>query len=130
MPPVTFTARDLLKGKVVKPSYYRVRIDGVEERLSANGASTNWFIEGTILKDADSGSEEFAGVPTPHWMFNSKALGFAVPLLDEFDVEVKPGMRFDFASLAGKECDVFIGNKTYEGRLVNEINHQYRKMKA
>lgn len=137
MPIISFTERDLLRGVVVEPAWYRVRIDEVGESLAASGKTTNYPVEGTILFNADTGATKFkdangneqslAGVPTPAgWMFNSGAIGFAVGYLAAFGVDVKAGQRIDLAASKGKELDVFIENDTYQGRLVNRINHKYR----
>lgn len=136
MPIIQLSERDLLRSVVVEPAWYRVRIDEVGEALSSKGTSTNYPIDGTILFNGDTGATKFidankkeqitAGVPTPMWMFNSGALGFAVGFLQSLGADAKPGMRIDLAAAKGKEIDVFIENDTYQGRLVNRINHKYR----
>lgn len=130
-PVVSFSDRDLLRGKIVTPAWYRVRIESVGEapaKQSDKGPSTNYPVEGTILFDGDTGSTEFAGTPID-WNFNSKAIGFAVGFLSAFGVEVKAGTRFDLNASAGKELDVFIENDTYQGRLVHRVNHKYRPIR-
>jgi len=128
MPVITFAEKDLLRGKVVTPGWYRVRIDGIGEAPSKDGGSTNYPVEGTILINADNGDSEFAGVPLD-WNFNSKAIGFAVGFLQAFGVDVKAGARFDLNAAMGKEIEVFVENDTYQGRLVNRVNHKYRGAK-
>ena len=125
MPTVTFSEKELLRGTVVEPSWYRVRIDAVGEKPSKDGGSTNYPVEATILKNADNGNTQYSNVPVD-WMFNSKAISFAVGFLKAFGVEVKSGMRFDLAAAEGKEVEVFIENDTYQGRTVNRVNHKYR----
>lgn len=125
MPVISFSEKDLLRGKPVPPAWYRVRVDAIGEALSKDGGSTNYPTEATILFNADTGEKEYAGTPLD-WNFNSKAIGFAVGFLAAFGVEVKAGARFDLASAAGKELDVFVENDTYQGRLVNRVNHKYR----
>jgi hypothetical protein len=116
----------MLRGKVVTPAWYRVKIDGIGEAPSKDGGSTNYPVEGTIIRNADDGNEEFAGVPLD-WNFNSKAIGFAVGFLQSFGVDIEPGKRFELKSAEGRELDVFVENDTYQGRLVNRVNHKYRK---
>ncbi len=128
-PTISFGARDILRGKPVDPAWYRMRIEGVGESLSKDGNSTNYPVEGTILFNGDNGNTEFQGVPID-WNFNSKAIGFAVGFLAAFGVEAKAGQRFDLNNAAGKELDVFVENDTYQGRLVNRVNHKYRSPKA
>lgn len=131
MPIIQFSDRDLLRGKLVKPAWYRVRIDGVGEapaKQSDKGPSTNYPVEATILFNGDTGDTEFVNVPVD-WNFNSKAIGFAVGFLQSFGVDVKSGTRFDLKSAEGREVDVFVENDTYQNRLVNRVNHKYRPIK-
>jgi hypothetical protein len=120
-----FSDRDLLRGKIVTPAWYLVRIDAVGEKPSKDGGSTNYPVEGVIIKDADSGSEEFANVPLD-WNFNSKAKGFAVGYFAAFGVTPESGKRYDLSATAGKFLEVFVENGLYEGRTVNRVEHKYR----
>lgn len=129
MPVVQFTQRDLLRGKVVDPAWYVVTIDSIGEGPSKDGGSTNFPVEGTIVKNADNGSEDFAGVPLD-WNFNSKAIGFAVGFLGAFGVDVKAGARFELANAVGKQVEVFVENGEWQGRMVNRVNHKYRTLRA
>ncbi len=132
MPVVQFGERDLLRGKIVTPSWYRVRIETVGEapaKASDKGPSTNYPVEATILFDGETGDTTFANVPVD-WNFNSKAIGFAVGFLQAFGVEVKPNTRFDLKSAEGREVDVFVENDTYQNRMVNRVNHKYRSPKS
>jgi len=128
MPVISFSDRDLMRGKIITPAWYRVKIDTIGEapaKQSEKGPSTNYPVEATILFNGDTGELEFKGVPLD-WNFNSKAIGFAVGFLQSFGVEVKSGTRFDLKSAEGREVDVFVENDTYQGRLVNRVNHKYR----
>lgn len=126
MPFIQFSSRDLLRGKPVEPAWYRMRIEGVGEKLSNDGGSTNYPVEGTILKNADTGSEQFAGVPID-WNFNSKAIGFAIGFLQSLGVEPNATDRFDLNAAAGMEIEVWVENKIFEGRTLNNVTHKYRK---
>jgi hypothetical protein len=125
MPIVTFSERDLMRGKVVEPAWYLVNIDNIGEAPSKDGGSTNYPVEGSILKNADNDSEEFKGVPLD-WNFNSKAIGFAVGFLQAFGVDVKSGARFDLANAVGRQVEIFVENGEWQGRIVNRVNHKYR----
>jgi hypothetical protein len=125
VPMIQFGERDLLRGKVVEPAWYLVRIDSVGEALSKDGGSTNYPVEGTIIKNAETGNEDFKNVPLD-WNFNSKAIGFAVGFLSAFGVDVKAGARFELANAAGKTVEVFVENGEWQGRIVNRVNHKYR----
>lgn len=128
MPIISFSDRDLMRGKVIPPGWYRVIINSVGEapaKASEKGPSTNYPVEATVLFNGDNGDKEYAGVPLD-WNFNSKAIGFAVGFLSAFGVEVKAGTRFDLKSAEGREVDVFVENDTYQNRLINRVNHKYR----
>lgn len=132
MPTVEFGKRDLLRGKLITPGWYRVRIETVGEspaKASEKGPSTNYPVEGTVLFNGDNGDREFEGVPID-WNFNSKAIGFAVGFLQSFGVEVKEGVRFDLKSAEGRELDIYIENDTWQNRMVNRVNHKYRVPRA
>ena len=130
---VSYSERDLLRGRTVTPAWYRIRIDSVGEapaKADPNKTpSTNYPVEGTILFDGETGSTEFANTPID-WNFNSKAMGFSVGFLQAFGVDVKAGVRYDLKSAEGKELDVFVENDTYQGRTVNRVNHKYRTPRA
>lgn len=131
MPVISFSERDLMRGKLVTPAWYRVKIENVGEapaKASEKGPSTNYPVEATIQFNGDTGETNFAGVPID-WNFNSKAIGFAVGYLQSFGVDVKAGTRFDLKSSEGMEIDIFVENDTYQGRLVNRVNHKYRPIK-
>ena len=129
MPVISFSQRDLLRGKIITPAWYRVKIEGVTEKPSNDGGSTNYPVEGTVIRNADTGDEEFTGVPID-WNFNSKAIGFAVGFLEALGISTEAQKRYDLANAAGHEIDVFIENDTYQGRLVNRVNHKYRMPQA
>jgi len=130
MPLITITRKDILRGKLVDPDWYRVKIEDVGEKTSKQGDSQNFPIEGTILFNATTKSEEFKDVPLgPHnWNFNEKAIGFAVGFLEACGVEVPPdGGRFELVACAGKTLDVYVGRGEYDGKPNNKIDHKYRK---
>lgn len=140
MPTIQFSKRDLLRDKLVTPSWYRVLIDTIGEWTpSKDQKSLNMIVEGTILCDAENGSEEFKDVPIGGmgaWSFNTKAQGFALGLIkacaqqlgvepDQIDHTTKIEMKL----LEGKVVDVHIINDSYEGRMKNKVDHGYRAPK-
>lgn len=129
MPMIQFSDRDLLRGKILEPAWYVVTIQNVGETPSKDGGSTNFPVEGIVVKNADTGSEEFAGFPLD-WNFNSKAIGFAVGFLSAFGVDVKAGARFDLANAVGRQLEVFVENGEWQGRIVNRVNHKYRALRT
>ncbi len=131
MPIVEFSDRDLLRGTVVEPAWYRVFIEEIDAdgEESKDKKSTNYKAEGTILFDGDTGDTKFRGVPIT-WNFNSKAMGFSKGLFESVGLELKSKERYRLEACARREVDIFIGNKPFQGRTLNDINHQYRKPKA
>jgi hypothetical protein len=124
---IEFTRRDILRGTVVEPAWYRCKIDSVNKKLSSKGDSTNYNFEASIIKNADNGDTKFQEVPV-NWNFNSKAISFMVDFFKAFGVEVTAGSRFDENQTVGKELDIYIENGEYEGRIVNRVNHKYRQL--
>lgn len=123
---IEFTDRDIKRGTLVEPSWYRVRIESLEKKLAAKGDSTNYNYEVTILRNADNGSDKFSGVPVTI-NFNSKAIGFMVGFFAAITgSELTAGARFDEQAAVGKEIDTFVSNEEYDGRQINKIKHQYR----
>lgn len=121
-----FSKRDLNAGKIVTPAWYRMKIEEVTEKPSKDQQSTNWVTVGTIIANADDGSTEFAEVPIT-WNFNSKALGFARGFLEALGITAELGKRYDPTAAVGQVLDVFVENGTYDGRIVNRVEHKYRK---
>lgn len=128
MPTVVFSEREILRGKIVEPAWYRMRIEGVGEAPSKDGGSTNYPVEGTVLFNGDTGDTTYQGVPID-WNFNSKFMRALAEFLGCFGVDVKAGKRFELSNAAGKEIDVFVENDTWQGRMVNRVNHKYRAPK-
>lgn len=129
MPIVSFSADDLKRGTVVTPAWYLMVIQDIGEKPSSDGGSTNYPVEGKIIKNAENGDESFAGVPIT-WNFNSKAMGFSKGFLEALGVNVEADKRYELASAKGEQIEVFVENDTYQGRLVNRVNHKYRKVGA
>lgn len=124
---IDFSQEDINRGKLIVPAWYRVHIDDISSALSKNGDSTNYLVKATILKNADNGDMEFGGFPTPYWNFNSKAKGFMIGFFASFGIEPTAGQRLDLEAMKGRDLEVFIENELYENRMINRINHKYRK---
>jgi hypothetical protein len=129
VPHVSFTKRELLRGKIVDPAWYVLQIEAVGEELSKDKGSTNYPVEATVVMNADNGDTKFEGVPI-EWNFNSKAIGFARGFLESFGVELEADKRFELAAANGKEIDVFVENGEYLGRMQNRVNHKYRPARS
>lgn len=125
---VEFSDSDLLRNKIITPAWYLVNIEGCRTwSPSKAGDSDNLFLECVVVKNADNGDDEFTGCPI-ELMFNSKpkAKGFIEGFLRGMGVDVASKTRYDLESAVGKQIEVFIENDTYNGRLVNKVNHKYR----
>jgi hypothetical protein len=129
VPIISFNDRDLLRGKIVEPAWYVVTINSVGEAPSKDGGSTNYPVEGVIVKNADNGSEDFANVPLD-WNFNSKAISFAAGFLAALGVDVRSGARFELSNAVGKQMEIFVENGEWQGRILNRVNHKYRPLRG
>lgn len=128
MPIVGFEQEDFLRGKIVAPGWYLMEVKEVGEKPAANGESTNFPTEARIICNDDDGSLDFAGVPIV-WNFNSKFKSAILGFLAAMGQEVQPGQRVELKAAEGRKVAVYIDNKTYEGRILNNVNHQYRSPK-
>lgn len=122
--PISFSPGDMLRDKIVDQGWYVVQINDVTEGPSKDGGSTNYNVEGTVLRSAEGG-EEFAGVPLK-WNFNSKAISFAIGFLRALGVDVQPDKRYDLAMAKDQVLQVFVRTGSYNDRPKNEITHAYR----
>src|SRR5215813_9283959 len=123
-PIIEFDDADFMR-KVVEPAWYRVRVEDVTEALSKDGGSTNYNIESTIRFNGDNGSTKYQGVIIT-WNINSKFKSAAIGFLSCFGINAEPRKRYELANAIGKELDVFVENDTWQGRVVNRVNHKYR----
>ncbi len=129
MPIIEFSEEDILSGVIVEPAWYHVKVTSVGEKDSKKGDSINYPVEATILHNADNGDEKFKGVPLNerNWQFNSKIPAFIVDFIKAITGgDVEAGKRFELNDAVGRELDIFVGNSTYEGRVKNNVTHQYR----
>lgn len=133
MPMIEFNEKDLLRNKIVKPAWYRVRVDDIIEKAAkAPSTNTNYWVEGEILFNSENGDKEFAGVPTPFaWLFTTGAMGFAYGFIAAImGKEPELGKRYELSHAIGKELDVFIENDIYNGQVQNKVNHKYRPARS
>lgn len=130
MPLIQISAKDIKRGIIVEPGWYLVEVEAVNAKTANSGTSQNFNMEGSIIKNADTGELKYAGVPTPQgWLFNEKAISFAIPFLAACGANVgEEGGRYELEDSVGKKLEIFIENGTWEGRTVNKINHKYRAL--
>lgn len=128
--PIVYSDRDLARGILLTPGWYRVRIEDVNTKRSKDNKSDNYVMEGTVICNADDGTTDFAGALLT-WNFNSKAPGFSQGLfkaLLQVD-KLVAGERYELEGTKGKEVDIFVENGEWNGNIVNRINHRYRTPK-
>ena len=123
--PIEFSNEDLLRGEIVEPGWYTVKINSYEEAPSKNGDSTNYILNTVIVRNSGNGDEAFAGVPIK-LNFNSKAKGFSIGFLKALGIGAESGQRYDLEQTVGEIVDVHITTGTYQDRPKNEVNHSYR----
>lgn len=127
---IEFSDSDIKQSTVVEPAWYVVHIDEVEDRQANDGQSTNTWLKGHIVRNADTGDTKFANVPTPFlWLFNSKGAWAAVGFCAALGMEPGAGKRADLSQSQGKDIEVFISNGLYKGVMGNVISNQYRPVR-
>lgn len=109
---------DMLQGTIVKPGWYLVNIEKIEEKEAAKKDSTNV----NVLVKITSG--EFAGVKIMDMIYNTKAPGFAKNFISAMlGKPVSENEEFDISNetCQGKELDVFVINQEYQNRNQNKL---------
>lgn len=123
-----FSEAEGLRNKIVDPAWYVLNI--LEHRPwspSKMGDSNNCYFDCVIVKNADTGSTEYAGVPI-ELMFNDKpkAQGFREVFMRALGVDWKYNTEYNMASAVGKQVEAFIENNEWNGRITNKCQHKYR----
>lgn len=123
-----FSEAEGLRNKIVDPAWYV--LDIVEKRSwspSRAGDSNNYYFDCVIVRNADTGDTQFAGVPI-ELMFNDKpkAQGFREAFMKGLGVDWKYNQDYNMASAVGKKIEAFVENSEWQGRITNKCNHKYR----
>lgn len=114
MPVITLTMGDISRSKILETGWYKATVKKVHPaEASKDGASVNYKISFLIHNKVAEGKEIDR-------YYNSKAMGMITSLLEASGIKVEPG-NIEIDLLEGKELDVKIGTKTFEGQLSNEI---------
>lgn len=131
MPIFEPSRRDLMRGKIVsEPAWYTCMIDSFDDgKPSKDKQSTNYNVEATIIRNADTGDEKDQGIMLI-WNFNSKAMGFATGYLAALGTTAELGGRYRLEDSVGKVIDIFVEHDTWDGKTVNRVNHKYRPSKV
>ena len=125
MPRISITRADMLRSTTLKPGWYKVSVKRVGEKPAKTDGSTTYPVDMIVISPA-----EFAEVPLQQ-VFSEKAPGFAVAFIEAFKpgAVTKDGGNFELADAEGRECEVFIENEMYEGRLTNKVK-SYRPVQS
>jgi len=133
---VEWTDEDLKRGQILDPGFYRLRVEGMTEKLAKSQKSTNVLMRFIVIKNADTGEdEECAGVPVTfnfNSLMGSNTKNFAAAIAEnEGEIPVSGG-RFQLNDvLVGREVEAFIGHRTQEnGQVQNDVTAMFRKVDA
>lgn len=129
---ISFSDSDMLRDKVAEPAWYVLAIN--EHRTwtpTKDGQSNNCHFDCLIERNADNGDTTFAGVPII-LQFNDKptASGFIRGFLRALLGDLQPNTKYNLNAAVGKKIEAFVENDTYNGRLVNKVNHKYRAARS
>lgn len=118
MPILVITREDLLRGKLVNPGWYKMRIKSIEDTAAGTDGSTNTNVSFVITQPGD-----FIDVPLRR-VFNEKAPGFAVTFIESITGKhLDPnGGSFDLSNSVGREVFGYIKNSMWQGRARNEVD--------
>lgn len=122
-----FTGEDIALTEPIPVDWYVVEIDNFEKKLSSKGDSENYILKGHIICN-EEGDTKYAGRKTPWWSFNTKLMGLSRGLWESLGVEIRPGVKVDWAALPGKRVLVFIGQQMYQDQLTNQMSNKYKKV--
>lgn len=108
---------DFLKGKLLEPGWYAALVKDITEETSKKGDSQNWKIEFQILEDGPF--KDCIVVKT----FNEKAPGVAIPFFTAINggKDIEADKEYDFSLCKNRKIRVYVGNKLYENRQINEV---------
>lgn len=98
---LTISAEDALRGKKVKPGWYRSKVVDVKEELNKAKDAMN------IILDIVGTEGDANGVPLRHYI-SEKAAVFAIPVLEAFGVKVNEttGETVTFDGLKGRDVRI------------------------
>lgn len=122
-----FSQQDLDRGTPVPAGWYKAKIEKIEAKPAGTDKSTNILVhfKCTYVNESDGSVRE----KKIFRVFNEKAPGFAVNFFAACNGGVKPsvGTGYDFAKTEGLEIEIYIKEKPYDGRIVNEVT-DYRPL--
>lgn len=120
-----YTKEDLLKSKPIEPGWYPAECKSYEQKPSkGEDKSLNTTFKFQLMEGAVSPSGvDFSGAFV-YRLFNEKGMGFAAAFIEVVTgtPPTPEGGEFDPDEAKGKKMLVYITNRTYEGRLQNEVS--------
>lgn len=117
------TEEDMLRSKVLDPSWYRAKVVKVtQETAKSDGESINTWVDFTVLAGPQQ-KDGTSPVKTPvRRCFSEKAPGFIVPYLKAAGATVKAeGGEYDIEKSIGREMDIYIANRMWENQMQNDV---------
>jgi hypothetical protein len=120
---IQISKADLLKGRVLPPTWYKMKVMSFESKPTADKTSVNYIFN---LSLPDQDDQE---IPQ---LFNSKALGFMAPflcavfkknLIEMNEQMVSGSFNFDPDETLGKMVFGLVKNEEYQGRILNKIEN-------
>jgi len=121
---LTITKEDLLKSKILEPSWYSAKVRGTATKPAGTDGSTVYTVEmivtgGPNQKDGSSP----IGVPL-YKTYSGKAPGFAVKFFQVLGAQIDPNKAstdVDFDAAKDREIKVFIKNDLWKGVMRNVV---------
>lgn len=118
MPIMQVTAADIAKGQNLEPGNYAIKLIAVLPPKASKAGTTMNYVFRFLVK-----GEKAKGKEIDH-LVNSTMLYQIQPMFDALMYPEKfvPG-QFDTDVMLEKECDAIIGNRPFEGRLIDDIQN-------
>lgn len=123
MPRVTLDTNDVRTYEATEPGPYTMTIDEIEPEVQGPNEKGTLFMTG-FLKFTDPALDKKCGRVRNIICLNGAGAGFTRDLIKAAtgeEVPVNASIDFDTDALVGRTVLANIGNKTYKGKLQNEI---------
>ena len=121
---LTITKEDLLKSKILEPSWYPVKVRGTTTKPAGTDGSTVYTVEMIVTggpTQKDGGSP--IGVPL-YKTYSEKAPGFAVKFFQVLGANIDPNKAstdVDFDAAKDRELKAFVKNDLWKGVMRNIV---------
>lgn len=122
MPVIRVTEADLAKTQNLAASWYEIQCTKVlPPATSGKGDSVNFVLEFAVIGGVTNGGIPVPGKVIP-FTLNTKLMGKVEPIwLSCLGKKVVPGADMDLDELLNKKCDGKVGQREWNGQLMDEI---------